>query len=142
MSHQNTVHACTVNNTSIHVIHWENKMFDQHHPIRKCLKKNLFSLVLFLGVCTEEENFMSMYALSEGCLMCKYIPLSSLYLMYMHYINGQNTFLWNGRRVITESIMKKKTWKFHIILRLITKLAKIFEIYKYQNELICLITYW
>ena len=31
-------------------------MFDQHHPIRKCLKKNLFSLVLFLRNCTEEEN--------------------------------------------------------------------------------------
>ena len=37
---------------------------------------------------------------------------------------------------------EEKTWKFHIILRLIIKLAKIFEIYKYHNELICLITYW
>ena len=106
------------------------------------LRKIYFHLFCFWEFARKKKMFQSMYTLLEGSLMCKYIPLSSLYLMYMHYLNGQNTFLWNGRRVITESIMKKKTWKFHIILRLITKLVKIFEIYKCGNEWIYEIRNW
>ena len=58
--------------------------------------------------------------------MCRHTIIIVIPYVYMHYINGQNTFLWNGRRVITESIMKKKTWKFHIILLLITKMVNTF----------------